>query len=807
MKNNTMMRFAALAAALTMTFSSVTSCSEKSEGGSKSKNKNSQSQSVDAKELLANSFKSIPIDVDEEIEEVNNFFRIPTTDNLVFTSYDTETRIPSLYVSNLDLSDIKKIDVDLGENGENTEIYYTVTVTSNGSICMLASISDYGDFELPDYDDPDFDYENFDYEAMEEAKSVKYMLYCFDKDGKKVSEAEITDYDEYTSADAKELYVESVTACGDSKIAIHLYGEEESIVIVNTDGKIESKLNTDDMAYIMGMGIAADGSLAVCASGPKGTSINFFDTSTLKATGKKIDIEQGNFYGQTSLIAGTGDYVLYMSSGSSYSGVKEDGTIDEIINYVDADLSQNGVNYIVPIEDEFLVYSNDYSENSGFFRLAKRDASELDNLKVVTVGTLYDDYTVAQKIKDFNKSHDDIRLKAVSYAKYDEYDEENNKLINSASKQLKMDIVSGKAPDMIVSYDTSLISSLANKDVYADLYEFMDKDEELGRDDIIPNILTIGEHNGKLLSISPTFSLLTYAAKTKFCDKENWTFEDMKEIYEKNKDKMSLLSSDSKEQIFSLLFNAAGNFVDYDKSSCSFDSDSFVNMLEFCDQFPKEEDIFDWDNASDKEAMEYNDKMQSATLDEKALISDIYLSEFRGYTQTKHGSFGGDDITLVGLPSADGKGARILLEQSFAILDSSPNKEECWKFIKDFFLSTSYDDQSVWGFPSVKSAFDKKADEAMNKPYYINEKGEKQEYEDTVIRGDKEIKIPPLTKEEKEYIVNYVSSADAVFNTFSDDISMILQEEVMAFFNGEKTAKAAADVIQNKVSLLLSEQS
>ncbi len=809
MRKNTMMRFAALAAAITMTFSAVTSCSSEKNGSSSGKNKtNSQSQQgADAKELLANSYKAVPIDVDTDIEEVSDFFRIPGTDSLVFTSYDRESRIPSVYISNLDLTEIKEIETDLGGEGKNTEVYFSVTVTADGTICLLASISDFGDFELPDYEDPDFDYENFDYEAMDEARTTTYKLYCFDKEGKKISENEIKDYEKYADEESGGFYTGGIYTCGENKIAVHLSGMEESVIVVNTEGKIEGELNVEEIPYVMGMGMCADGSFAVCGSGTSaGMNIVLYDTETLKPTGKKINFD-GNYYSQTAFLPGTGDYVVFACSGSAYIGIKENGEVDEIINFIDADLSQNGANYVVPLDEGFLVYSNDYDGNSGFYRLEKRDASELENTKVITIGTLYDDYTVSQRIKEFNKSHDDIRLKAISYAKYDEYDEENQKMLNSASQQLKMDIISGKAPDMIVTYDLSLVSSLSGKDVYCDLYDFMEKDSELKKDDIIPSMLSIGEHNGKLLSISPTFTLMTYAIKSKFCDKENWTFDDLKETYEKNKDKMSLMKYDSKEQVFALLIYSADHFVDYEKATCSFDSDEFVNLLEFCNQFPNEEDIMDWENASNEEMTKFYDSLETANMDEKALLYDLYLSEFRGYAQTKQGAFGGDDITLVGFPSDNGTGARILPEQSFAILNSSPNQEECWAFIKDFFLNTKYDDQTVWGFPSLKSEFEKKADEATNKPYYIDEKGEKHETDDTFYINGKEIKINPLTKEEKEYIVNYVSNANTVFNSFSDDINQILQDEIVAFFKGEKSAKDAASIIQSKVSILLSEQS
>ena len=807
MRKNTMLRLAALTAAITMTFSAVSCSSNDSNNKDSSKSKTSQSDSVAAKELLNNSYKAVPLDFDEAIGDVSNLMRFPDSDKIAFCSYVQETREPCLYFSDIELSETKKIELDLNK-GKNTEVYFNAAMTNDGIVYLLANISDYGDFELPDYADPDFDYSNFDYEAMEEAKTVTYKLFCIDSDGNVVSESEITDYDEYVEEDANELYVNSIAAIGKDKIAIVLNGTEESVIVLDTDGKIQDKINTDDLSWIMGLGSTSDGKFALCGDTPKGVSIVLYDAETLKPTGSAIELDQSYLTGMASIQSGTGDYMLYLNTGSVLAGIKADNTVETILNFTDADLSQMGSNYIIPANDgEYLVYSNDYQSDSGFYRLVKRDASELENTKIITLGTLYDDYSVSQRIKEFNKSHDDVRIKNVNYAKYNEYDEETGEALNSSTQQLKMDIVAGKAPDMIVTYNDSIITSLANKDIYCDLYEFMNKDDELTKDKFIPSILTLGEYNGKLLSISPTFEVSTYAIKSKYFDKENWTFEDMKEVYEKNKDKMSLTRMDSKQTIFSLLLYSSNEYIDYEKATCNFDTDNFTELLEFCNQFPDSDDLFNWDSSSEGEMQKFLNDSETAVKDDKALIYDTYFTDFRVYAQTKQGAFGGEDITLVGYPSSNGKGAKVLSEQSFAILQSSSNQQECWSFIKDFFLNTTYDSQSVWGLPSLKEAFDKKAEESMKKPYYIDENGKKQEYDDVWYSGDQSININPLTKEEKDFMLDYISNVDASLNIISDDVDKIITDETDAYFKGEKSAKEVASTIQSKISILLSEQS
>lgn len=45
------------------------------------------------------------------------------------------------------------------------------------------------------------------------------------------------------------------------------------------------------------------------------------------------------------------------------------------------------------------------------------------------------------------------------------------------------------------------------------------------------------------------------------------------------------------------------------------------------------------------------------------------------------------------------------------------------------------------------------------------------------------------------------------FDTASEDINKIIQEEAQAYFAGDKTAQEAAELIQNRVKLYVSENS
>jgi len=65
--------------------------------------------------------------------------------------------------------------------------------------------------------------------------------------------------------------------------------------------------------------------------------------------------------------------------------------------------------------------------------------------------------------------------------------------------------------------------------------------------------------------------------------------------------------------------------------------------------------------------------------------------------------------------------------------------------------------------------------------------------------------LPEMTDTDKEFLRNMVANLYWNDTVNGKDISNIIFEEAGAFFAGDKTAKEAAEIIQNRVALLLNE--
>lgn len=705
----------------------------------------------------------------------------------------------------------EKKDEEKDDNVHARDVRYQFALSPDEKIMAVATVTEYDGMTPPDYGDENFDYQNYDYDALEKATTRTYKLVTFDLDGKKLSENDIKELNELDSDSEYGVSIGNISPIGGGKTVISIYNDgPTSYTLLNEDGSFGPELDLGDDTYISSFSCIGDNECVASGYFNNDSAIAYIDPDNMTIKGDVIKITNMGNNNINQIYEGSGDYKFSFTNEKGFYGLKEDGTAEEIINWMDSDMGNGNASGVVSLENgDFIVayYSYDGEGSCQLYRLSKRDASELENLKVVTIGVLYDNWSVKQRISVLNRKNTDVRYKMVDYSIYDDYDEKTEKYNNSAEQQLKKDIVSGKAPDMIVTYSNGMVKSLQNKGLFADLYQFLDKDPDLSRDDIMPNVLKACETKGQLTSIAPSFTVSTIAAKSKFIKDQGWTIDEMIKAYDDMPDGMRFSVYNYKENILGMIMYYISSAIDYEKGTCNFDTPEFRSLLEFCNRFPSSEDEIDWEDSKAVNEMYSDDNIWK----DKVLTSDMYIYDFQEYTRQIKGAFN-EPVTLVGYPmDGEGNGGLLNFSENYAILSNASDKDACWNFIKEMFTGTDDEENSKYGMgglSSLVSKFDAQAEASMKKPVYKDEEGNERE-EDLYyygMNGDN-IKIDPLTKEEKDYIVDYIKSIDRCYGDFDPEVSEIFNEEVMAFLKGEKSCDEIVDLLQNRISLLVSEQS
>lgn len=789
---------------------SLASCGEKDENNSESSQSGGNSV-VTAENIAEKSFKAIEIGGSVPLNYIRLIKPVADTGKVLITGNTDDGS--AMYVTDYEFNDFTPIDFELNVDEENAESYYNTFIGADGTIYVFATITTYGDIEMPDWEDPDFDGRNFDWDAYYDAAESTYILFTIDIDGNILTENEITGLEKYEDDDEEggRMYLGDIYPCGD-KLIMNISKMDEIMVTVGADGVIGDEIDLgDDSYHLYTNTIGTDGNLYFASydynNGSGRNIIKHIDTSTMSIASDYITIDSDDLDYVNRIMTGSGDYSFYVSDTTSLFGIKDDGTTEEVINWIDSDLSGNYVDFVLPVENgEFIIHENNWNTNtSSFYRLTKRDASELENVQIISMVVAYSDSETMEKVKKFNQENDGYRIKIEDYNKYYEWDEEKGTQLNSPEAQLKLDIAAGKTPDIIcMNSNSSLYTSLGKKGALVDLYEFMGTDGTVSKDDIVPNVLKAGELDGKLLTLSPTFYVSTFAAKKKFIDKQGWTTDEFIETYNNCPDDMELFRYNAgKEEVLSM-FLYSGKFIDTENGTCNFNSPEFIKILEFCNGIESEE--MDWGSMSNDEMNNYWNKQETAIANDKALLSDMTIYNMRDYNRQLHVTFN-EEVSFVGIPDASGNGAMLQTNNNCAIMANSENKEVCWKFISQFFDEDYQTSDRFYAIPALKSAFETRLDETMKNPYYIDSDGKKHEYDDTYYINDEEVKVPNLTQEERDFLEEYILGAECQLVEFSNDITNIIFEEVNVYFEGERSAQETAELIQNRVSILVSEQS
>lgn len=677
-----------------------------------------------------------------------------------------------IYDTDSDFRNFTSVESELGFKPDyNNCVLYCIA--DDDSMYAVATHCTHGDMSEPP---KDFD-ENFDYETYYSASEYTYSFLHLDKNGKKISETPMDWLSEYANEYAYgQTNVSSMVYCGND---ILLANVENSLIFINCkDGTQLEKLDTENTWGTLYAD--RDGKPVYIYESADDSGVVEYNICGIDAENRKLSDDKTTFSDYfNGYIRGSGKYRYYIVFPEGIYGFTDDGQKEFLIDFLESNISGNSSMPLLALDNSDFIMT-DYSTNK-MSRYVKRSADEITQKQIITLGHFTnDDDSINSEVIKFNNSHDDIQVKI--------------KEIESV-EQLKLDIISGNAPDIIINYDISTVKSLANKGVFANLYDLMENDSEVNKDTVMPNVMKACESgDGNLYMLPQSFYVYAGFVKTKYFDSQECTFSDLIDLY--NKYPEMGRKYHTRDEMFEDIFKSSDDFVDYENATCSFDSPEFINILKFCNQFPEELDIPDkWD---DTEGFEnYHLERVFDFIKDRDLIAYERFYDFNSFNYYKYGYFANDNAEIVNCPSVDKSGAKIGFDYGFVISESSVNKQACWEFVKSFLDEENQQCGNGYGngFPVMKEYFYKSADESMQ-TQDIN----------TVFKGTGE-EIPPLSKEERDFYCDYIINSDSCMNYYNESILNICDEEADAYFGGGQSAEQTAGYIQNRVSILLSEQS
>ena len=587
---------------------------------------------------------------------------------------------------------------------------------------------------------------------------ISYELTKWDADGNELWSVEIPEGGNG---------VTSMTCAGDKIIV----GSKGSFYVFDTEGNLEKQIpfgKTGEDSGIVGFHITRDDQ--VYASywrmlvGNDGYGFPVFGISQIDlengTEGEALDWPWGDCYEYDNILSGKVigydfDFVMWDKHAVVGWNIGDDHCT-EIISFIESDIEvKNYIELKGLGKGTFLGWFHEgYGVKDGeICLLTKVSPEEIADKQVITVGC-FGQERLADEVRRFNRSSEKYHVKLWDYS-----------IFGSELKDdmLKLDIEAGNAADIYYGIGNVLLNSFERSEVLENLRVWFENDSELKSEDYLVNAFEAYEADGAWYRLPIAFEINSYSASVVDVGNQiGWTIDEARQLIADMPDSQWCWVRQTKNELLEEAVRFIP-FVDEVNGTCSFDSEEFIELLEWANEFAETEE---WDSALRKEDL-------------------VWPELICGYEDFIGMLGGADDDVLIGFPGAPGNGGYIGTSygMQFSMSAQSECKEGAWEFLK-YFLSDefqlSYVENYIDGFPVKLSALEAEAEKALREDYY---------------------RAPwsgILTEDELDRCIDYMKTLKNA-GRFNYEIYAIVEAEAAAYFSGEATAEAVAKEIQAQV--------
>ena len=532
----------------------------------------------------------------------------------------------------------------------------------------------------------------------------------------------------------------------------------DSIIVFGQDSSYICRIDLE--TYPGGLVLGGDGEVYVL-SDDKSAALSL-DTQA------KTAVLAAEYSGYSICNGGDGYLFTLVNDDGLYGVSERGGAAEPIAIWAECGISLNNLSNVqFMTEGRFLL-----RDWSGIYILKPIDPSEFKDKKVLTMATVSSRSSLESIAAEFNLWSEDYMVKVVCYNQENKQSSAGRmESISEAITRLNMDIISGNVPDLF-EFTFLPEAYYADKGLIADLYEFVDKDQDISREDFI--LLNKLENEGKLYYAANRFVVESAVGLwSRFGDCHGWTLDKYLEIQSQYSGE--LMYNVTREGFLRTLTNRyAATAVDWEAGTCDFENKEFIKILESVSAIrenPEPEDNADINYTP------AGQRMREGTL----IASYLYIDSVSALASMEKEA--GEKLSLIGLPTVDGSGGTALGPQGMAGICTGGDQEGAWEFIK-YMLTKGAVGYSNYGISSNKALLEARIADAL-----------------TPLKATGE----PLMKASDVDRLYELLEHSVYYGTASEDVVNIVLEEASAFLAGAKSAEDTAHIIQSRVGILAAE--
>ena len=535
----------------------------------------------------------------------------------------------------------------------------------------------------------------------------------------------------------------------------------------------------------------SDGRAAIGGRGDDGYALRPVD---FKSKGFGTDI---SLPGSTSRIfAGSGMYGAGFADNLYIYGVDTaNGQTTRLAGMLDCGIDESQLAGIFFSDNGglYCLVNNYDTDKTELMRLTELDPSEAAKIVTLRLACNWLSPNLSKAVLNFTSSSTTARIEVTDYSQYN-----NDKDFTAGVTKLNTEIISGNVPDLFVTTDLPM-GQYAAKGLLKDIYELIDADGELKRESFMTPVLKALETDGKLYSIAPGFGIVTLVGKSDVVGKDmGWTLAQMQDVIKAHPEAKYILGQGvTRTSVLSdMLKGGLDRYVDWQSGKCSFNSQDFIDVLNFSRLFPEE---FTYD--------ELGTSPYQMLADGRQLLMPMEIRDFTDYQTCTAITKG--LVTFKGYPTAEGIGNIATFSgDPLSISSTCKDMDSAWKFVRGMLTDDSYGSgRYVDGLPLNVKAYAAAEAEAMKRDTYKDdETGEEKEWpKGSAGWGDYSVDFYAMTREEADGLRSLIDATGRAV-AYDQNIMNIINEEIQTFMNGTKTAEQTASLIQDRVSLYVNEQ-
>ena len=501
----------------------------------------------------------------------------------------------------------------------------------------------------------------------------------------------------------------------------------------------------------------------------------------------------------SSLCQGLEGLLIQNMDGWLYEYQIDENTWTPLLRWEDSDIYRNEILSIVQLkEDRFLIICHSIlsaeksDHNADRFHpvlLVKTPVEEAPKKEIITLASLFPTIALEEAVVTFNRSSDQYHVTIDTYGATSKFEDNEGAYIRlDSSMTSKSD-----APDLLDLTELDVVK-YANAGALDDLNDYISRDVNIRKEDFLNNLLEDYTINGKLVSIPKEFNFMgVWITDDRALEAADWTLDSLMEVAGKYDD-VRLFPSlwDTPDVMLRVFFSdyMLNKFINRETGQCTMDSDEFCQLLEWV-----KEQTLQTDNS------------------ENSLILPRYLNGFSNYHSALVDA--GENKILRGLPSTEGKMAyNVIVKDALGIVSNSCHKDGAWEFLYFFLREAKSSHFTVGQFPTDIAVLNQLAQDISTPEYEESNGVIEKDRDGNPIEKPKQAffingklhRYYAMKKEDAEALLDVINTVDFTpRSALEQSVISIITEEAESFFSGGKTAAQAAEIIQNRVQILISE--